>query len=104
LALLLVVKSSGLAGTPPAPLQVCLVSLVLAFCLFVIGMYIRGQDESLASCQLLNRRASQVSLWLREPTAPRHWRRFWVSRRQRSRIVYSRLCGGGCVAAGLLLM
>ena len=84
--------------------HICLASLVLAVCLFIIVLYLRQQDESLPGGLPSKRQAAQVNLCLQEPTCPRHWTRYRVSRQQRSRILYSRVFGGGCMAAALVLV
>ncbi len=84
--------------------HVCLASLVLAVCLFVIVLYLRQQDESLPGGLPSKRQAAHVSLCLQEPTSPRHWARYRVSRQQRNRICYSRIFGGGCMAAAFVLV
>ena len=98
---LLLLALAGLAGKFDRS-QVILVSLVLAVCFFILVLYLRQQDESLLPVPLPS--SGAMSLRLQEPTAPSHWRNFRVSRHQRTRIIYSRLFGSGCVAAGILFV
>lgn len=98
---LLLLTLAGVAGKFDRS-QVVLVSLVLAVCFFILVLYLRQQDESIFSVPLPG--SGTMSLRLQEPTAPRHWRKFRISRHQRTRIISSRLFGSGCVAAGILFV
>lgn len=98
---LLLLALAGLAGKFDRS-QVILVSLVLAVCFFILVIYLRQQDESLLPVPAPE--SGTRSLRLQEPTAPRHWRNYRMSRYQRTRIIYSRLFGSGCVAAGILFV
>lgn len=81
-----------------------LACLVLTVCFFIIVLYCRQLDESLPGDLPPGGTAARIRLCLQEPTAPRHWCRYRLARRQRARILYSRLLGGSCLAGGIVLM
>lgn len=100
---LLLLTLAGFAGKFDRS-QVILASLVLAVCFFILVLYLRQQDETLLPMSPRPPESGTLSLRLQEPTAPCHWRNFRVSRHQRARIIYSRLFGTSCVAAGILFV
>ncbi|WP_250656723.1 DUF3592 domain-containing protein [Alkalimarinus coralli] len=83
--------------------HICFASLILTFCLFIIGAYYRCQDDC---CQEQDKRGrnGRARLLISEPSSFSHWSSMVDDVRQRRRILGFQLCGVGCFVCGLVVV
>lgn len=86
-------------------MHVVLSSLVLAVGLFIIVLYMRQQDEATVAARYPQGQAqTMTSVFILEPTNVRYWKSLFTNRRQRRRILFSKMMGGCCLVLGLMLL
>ena len=83
--------------------HVLMASVILAGCLFIIVLYMRQQDETAVDSDNHARRSVLNCVFLQEPTNVNYWRGLFTNRKQRRRIIVSKMVGGGCLVSGVLL-
>ncbi|WP_020410634.1 DUF3592 domain-containing protein [Hahella ganghwensis] len=98
-----VVSGAALLSQSVDLYHVLFASIILAICLFIIVLYMRQQDETAVDSDKHARRSVLNCVFLQEPTNVCYWKNLFTNRRQRRRIVISKMFGGGCLASGLLL-
>ncbi len=84
-------------------IHVLMASVILAGCLFIIVLYMRQQDETAVDSNHHARRSVLNCVFLQEPTNVNYWRGLFTNRKQRRRIIVSKMVGGGCLVSGVLL-
>ncbi|ARU58581.1 hypothetical protein OLMES_4585 [Oleiphilus messinensis] len=102
LALLCAVFFTGavLANVSISVYHVGLASLIVTFCLFVISLYLKEQDESGTD---ITESQSDYSLSLFEPSAFKHWTNLSGDAHKKVSVFGARLFGAMCFSVGLTL-
>lgn len=100
-----VLASSMASGQGVDMIHILMASFVLAVCLCIIVLYTRQQDETNPATRYPQAQVQSVlNVFILEPTNVCYWKNLFTNRSQRRRILFSKMVGGVCFMAGMLML